>query len=87
LRRLLATHRYIVSIAVLGTFVAASALVIYEAIVLGLALTDIVREGMVSPRLSKILAIGLIDVFLIAIVMFIISLSLYALFVDETLPR
>jgi uncharacterized membrane protein YqhA len=88
-RRLLATHRYIVAIAVLGTFVAASALVVYESIVLGLALIDIAREGLVSPRLSKTLAIGLIevvDVYLIAIAMFIISLSLYALFVDETLP-
>lgn len=42
LRRLLASHRYIVAIAVIGTFVAAFALVVYKALMLNVALIDII---------------------------------------------
>jgi len=46
-------------------------------------------EGEVSSKVVKTLALGLIeatDIFLIGIVLFIVSLGLYALFVDATLP-
>jgi hypothetical protein len=52
-------------------------------------LADVIRNGSVSPKAGKALAVGVIeaiDVFLIAIVAYIICLGLYSLFVDDTLP-
>jgi len=89
LSRALASSRYIVLVAVIGTLVASIALIIYEAIVVAQAVIDVIREGSVSLKTSKALAVGVIeaiDVFLIAIVAFIIGIGLYTLFVDDTLP-
>ena len=89
MRRALVASRYFVVIAVAGTLVAALALLVYEAVVVAETVVEIVREGAVSPKAAKALAVRLIeavDVFLIAIALYIISLGLYALFVDETLP-
>ena len=89
LRRALVSSRYIVYIAIFGTFIASLALMVYETLVVVTAVVDVVREGAVSSKNSKTLAVGLItavDVFLIAIAVYIISLSLYSLFIDDTLP-
>src|SRR5262245_8492828 len=89
LRRMLASSRYIVSIAIFGTFIAAFALFLYEVFVVVEFVVETIRSGEISPRAGKTLAIGLIeavDVFLIAIVAYIICLGLFTLFVDETLP-
>ena len=89
LRRALISSRYIVYIAILGSFIASLALMVYETLVVVAAVVDVVREGVVSPKTSKTLAVGLIeavDVFLIAIAAYIISLGLYSLFIDDTLP-
>ena len=90
MRRVMASSRYIIFIAVAGTFVASVALIVYEAIVVGEVVFGVIREGsVISPKAGKALAVGLVealDVFLIAIVAYIICLGLYALFVDETLP-
>lgn len=77
---------YVVLLAVAGTFVSATALILYQTAILGVVLFDIVGTRAVELSSSKALAVGLIevvDVFLIAIGMLIISLSLYKLFVDE----
>jgi uncharacterized membrane protein YqhA len=89
LRRVLASSRYIVLLAILGTFLASVALVLYEAIVVANIVIDVAQGGSVSPKIGKALAVGVIeaiDVFLIAIVAYIICLGLYALFIDDTLP-
>lgn len=89
LRRILAGSRYVVLVAVLGTFVASLALLVYEAIVVGGAVVAVIREGSVSAKAAKTLAVGLIeavDVFLIGIALYITSLGMYALFVDSSLP-
>ena len=89
LRRALISSRYIVYIAILGTFIASLALMVYETLVAAAAVVDVVRQGVVSPKTAKVLAVGLIeavDVFLIAIAVYIISLGLYSLFIDDTLP-
>jgi uncharacterized membrane protein YqhA len=89
LRRALAASRYLIVIAVLGTFIASLGLLVYELLVVAVALVDIVQMGNVSPRSAKVLAVALIetvDVFLIAVAVYITSLGLYALFVDSTLP-
>ena len=89
MRRALVASRHVVLLAVVGTFVASLALLVYEAIVVAETVIEIVREGAVSSKAAKALAVRLIeavDVFLIAIAIYIISLGLYALFIDETLP-
>lgn len=89
LRRILASSRYIVLVAVLGTFVASLTLLVYEALVVFEAVLGVIRKGTISPTEAKILAVGLIqavDVFLIAIAVYMISLGLYVLFIDEKLP-
>ena len=64
------------------------ALLIYDAIEVVVVVGDSPRES-VSSKGAKILALGLIeatDVFLLGVLLFIISMGLYALFVDDTLP-
>lgn len=89
LRRLLAATRYLVLIPITGIFVAACGLMIYEAIVLITTLQDLLLGGTVLTTDAKALAVGLIqivDIFLIAIAMYIISINLYTLFIDDSLP-
>jgi uncharacterized membrane protein YqhA len=89
LRRIIASSRYIVFVAIIGTLLAAFALFIYEALVIIAFIIETIRSGTISSTAGKTLAVGLIeavDVFLIAIVAYIISLGFYTLFVDNTLP-
>ena len=89
LRRALISSKYIVYIAIIGTFITSLALLVYETLVVAAAVVDVVQEGAVSPKIAKALAVGLIeavDVFLIAIAVYIISLGLYSLFINDTLP-
>ena len=89
LRRVLASSRYVVLIAVLGSFVASVTLLVYEGVVVAEAVVRIIAKGQISAEGAKILAVGLIqavDIFLIAIAVYIISLGLYALFIDDSLP-
>jgi uncharacterized membrane protein YqhA len=89
MRHVLASSRYIVFVAVIGTFVASVAMILYEGMVVAQTVFDVVREGSISSKSGKALAVGMIeaiDVFMIAIVAYIICLGLFALFVDDTLP-
>jgi len=89
MKRTLTSSRYVALIAVVGALVGSIALLIYEAFVIADALVETVRSNSLSPKLAKVLAVGLIealDIFLIAIVAQIISLGLYVLFIDDTLP-
>jgi uncharacterized membrane protein YqhA len=74
---------------VLGTLLGSIALLFYELAVVARAVVDAVRAGSLSPAMAKALAVGMIeavDVFLIAIALYITGLGLYALFVDAALP-
>ncbi|MBL8847437.1 MAG: YqhA family protein [Hyphomicrobium zavarzinii] len=89
LRTTLASSKYIVVVAILGIYVAAVALILYEIAVVGSAIVDTLRIGSVSPEGARLLAVGLlaaIDVFLIAIVGYITCVGLFALFIDDTIP-
>jgi uncharacterized membrane protein YqhA len=89
LGRVAVVSRYIMVVAVLATFVGALALIVYEALVLLNSVVEIVQSGTLSSKAVKDFAVGLVeavDVFLIAIAVYIISLGLYSLFVDDTLP-
>lgn len=89
LSRLLALSRYLTFVAVIGIIIASIALLFYEGLVIISALIDMLNDGTISPKVSKTMAVGLIeavDIFLIAIVAHIIGLGLYRLFVDPELP-
>lgn len=89
LRRALASSRYLVVIAVLGTLAASLTLLVYEALVVAEGVIEAIRIGSVSAAEAKLLAVDLIqavDIFLIAIAVYMISLGLYVLFIDESLP-
>lgn len=88
-RRLLVSTRFLILLPIIGTFVAALGLMVFETIALALRLLDILQGNSLTTTDVKVLAVGLIevvDVFLIAIGMYMISISLYTLFVDDTLP-
>lgn len=89
LRRILASSRYLVVIAVLGSFFASIALLIYG----GITIVNIVLGVFAHPTFtvegSKHLAVGcieVIDLFLLATVVYIVALGLYELFIDANLP-
>jgi len=87
--RILGFSRYFVLIAIVATFVGSVALMLFEAVVVLKAVAGLIHNPEFSPSNAKLLAVGLIeavDIFLIAIAMYMMSLSLYALFVDEKLP-
>jgi uncharacterized membrane protein YqhA len=88
MRRILAATRYIALIPVICIFVAATALMVYGAAeafqVVSHAFADQVSsKGAKSFLLS---AIELVDLFLLATVLYVISVGLYELFVDDTIP-
>jgi uncharacterized membrane protein YqhA len=85
----MAASRYIMIVAILGTLVGSLTLILYEAMVLVKGVVTVLQDGSLSSKAVKIFAVALIeavDVFLIAIAVYIISLGLYSLFVDDTLP-
>src|SRR5262249_45245154 len=87
LGRALSSSRYVMVIAVIGALISSLALIFYEAIVLARGVVEVIRERTVSPEASKVLAIRLVeavDVFLIAITVYITGLGLYALFLDDS---
>lgn len=88
-KRALTAGRWFTLIAVAGSLVGSIALLVYEALVIAEAMIDAVQAASISPKIAKVLAVGLIealDVFLIAVVAYTIGVGLYVLFIDDTLP-
>jgi len=87
-RQLLSSTRYLILIAVAGTFLSALALLIYGGISVMQQITDTVLNSTVSSKGAKVLALGFIenaDIFLVATALYIMSLGLYELFIDDTI--
>jgi len=88
LRTVFASSRFFIAIAVLGSFIAAVALIVYG----GLVVVEVTWDAFsaeISPEGSKELAvefIQLIDLFLLGTVLYIVALGLYELFIDDELP-
>ena len=86
LGRFAAASRYLIVVAVVGIFVAATALLIY-----GAAETFTMVAGLFGGAGAKgskaliLAAIELVDLFLLATVMYVIAIGLYELFIDDTL--
>lgn len=88
-RRILSSSRYFILVAVVGSFIASAAAMVYG----GLATVQIVLQtfstGDFSEKGAKLLSVGLvtmIDLFLLGTVLYIIAVGLYELFIDQGLP-
>ena len=89
LRRILAGSRYIIVIAVIGSFLASIVVLIYAGITVVGIIVDAFTHGLFTVEGAKHLAvecIEVIDLFLLGTVLYIIALGLYELFIDESLP-
>jgi uncharacterized membrane protein YqhA len=87
--RLIDSTRYIILIAVIGSFAAAVTLIAYGGILAFRTITETLASGYVSSKGMKSLVLSFIEVvdtFLLGTVLYIISLALYELFIDDTVP-
>jgi uncharacterized membrane protein YqhA len=85
--KILNSSRYVVIVAVIGSLLAALVSLVYGGIQTILVVINIFQVG-ISQKLIKGLTVSfieVIDLFLIGIVFYIISLGLYELFIDESL--
>ena len=86
--RIVAGSRYLIVVAVAGIFIASTALLVYGA----LQTYALAADAFGSPISGKgakalvLAAIELVDLFLLATVMYVIAAGLYELFIDDTLP-
>ncbi|AOS84920.1 hypothetical protein BIU88_12745 [Chlorobaculum limnaeum] len=88
IQRMLSSSRYLVLVAVAGTFLAALTLLVYGGISVFQLIADAIMHGEISSKTGKTLVLGFIeaiDLFLLGTVFFIISLGLYELFIDDTI--
>lgn len=85
--KILASSRYLIIIAVIGAFVAGTVLLIYDVYdtIQLVALLDDSFKNPAGGKLLMIEAIQLIDLYLVAVVMYLISLGLFELFIDNRL--
>jgi len=88
LQRILAGSRYFVLIAVIGSFLASLAVLLYGGLAVIYTIVDVFTHGLFSIEESKrfsLECIEIIDFFLLGTVLYIIALGLYELFIDENL--
>lgn len=92
-RRLLGTSRYLILLAVVGSFVASATLMIYggvRSVGIIIDLVSHIGQGVLTgEEYGKVLiaeTIALIDMFLLGTVLFIVAAGLYQLFVDVRVP-
>jgi uncharacterized membrane protein YqhA len=88
LSRILASSRYLILIAVLGSLSAFVALLIAGALQIGLTIFYAVTEPNITSKGLKALSLSfieIIDVFLLATVFYIVALGLYELFIDANI--
>lgn len=87
--RLLSSTRYLIIIAVIGSFIAATTLLVYGGLEGFQLVMETMSEGTISSKGAKALALAfieLVDLFLLGTVFYIIALGLYELFIDDRLP-
>lgn len=88
LKKILGRSRFLVLIAVTGSFLAATSLLLYGGFEVIALIWEAVTYGAVSSKGAKALALSMIevvDLFLLGTVFYIVALGLYELFIDDTL--
>ncbi|WP_129628548.1 YqhA family protein [Candidatus Oscillochloris fontis] len=88
MRRFLAATRYIALIPSICIFIAGTALMVYGAIESFQIIMHAFEEEVSSKGAKTLLlsAIELVDLFLLATVLYVIAIGLYELFIDDDLP-
>jgi uncharacterized membrane protein YqhA len=89
LRQILAGSRYLVVIAVIGSFLASIGVLVYGGLTVVSVMFETFSHAVFSIDGAKHLAlecIEIIDLFLLGTVLYIVALGLYDLFIDESLP-
>lgn len=87
--RLLASSRYVITVGVIGTFVAGTVLLIFGALsVVEISINAFAELDLSSHGVEELAVefIKLTDVFLLGTVLYIVALGLFQLFIDATLP-
>lgn len=88
MQRFISSSRYLIIIPALGSFVAATTLILYGSVEIIQLISETLANG-VSSKGAKALTLAFIevvDLFLLGTVLYIIALGLYELFVDDRLP-
>jgi uncharacterized membrane protein YqhA len=88
-RRLFATTRYFIVLAIICTFIGATILLISGALITFHTVVDSIKNPPDDPSEVKHLllaSIEVVDVFLVGMVMYVICTGLYTLFIDRDLP-
>lgn len=89
LRRILSSSRYLVVIAVIGSFLSSLVILVYGGLTVLSIAFDAFSHGAFNVDGAKHLSvesIEVIDLLLLGTVLYIIALGLYELFIDESLP-
>lgn len=89
LRRVLSGSRYLILIAVAGSLLASIILLLYGAAMIVKLAIEVATHPIFTTEDAKPLAVAcieVIDLFLLATVLYIVALGLYALFIGNTLP-
>ena len=88
-RQILAGSRYLIIIAVIGSFLASISVLVYGGLTVVGIMVETFTHGVFTPAGERQLAvecIELIDLFLLGTILYIIALGLYDLFIDDSLP-
>ena len=86
LSRFLASSRYLVMIAVIGSFLSAAAILVYGGSEGILLIGDAFLSGKIDGKVAKSLLVSfieIVDLFLLGTVIYIIAIGLYELFIDD----
>lgn len=89
IRRILASSRFFIAFAVLGSFLSAVVLMVFSTLLVADITLDAIFDKEMNEATTKHLSvqfIELIDVILLATVLYIVALGLYKLFIDDELP-
>lgn len=85
MHQFLAKSRYLIALAVFGSFVCATLLLVYGVYEVGELVLSVVNQKTEGKKLL-LDAIESVDTFLLAIVFYIIAVGVYELFIDPSLP-
>lgn len=89
MNRLIGGTRYLVIIAVVATLVAATLLLVFGALATANVVQGFAAKADFSSKGAKGLVVSfieIVDIFLLATVLYITALGLYELFIDDTVP-
>ena len=84
MHQLLSKSRYLIILAVFGSLLCATTLLIHS-LFHSLGLAHEALQGHIGGKKLAVAAIELVDIFLLATVFYIVALGLYELFIDDTL--